>query len=164
MEFSGRSQSERKEVMVCGERISLGKAKCGISAWKYNSESEVITQSTDLTLQPQVCIQSLFHGQFQVSRLLLLKSLPTLNLQTMCCLPHSIGWDLCSFLQHCGCMGTILILVTLIIPSIHIPQKAAVPAGGTHPTSAQVLCFKGVVEWAPSTPLTQSTTRIFNQC
>lgn len=56
MEFSGRSQSKRKEVMICGGRISLGKAKCGIPAWKYNSESELITQSTDLTLQPQAHI------------------------------------------------------------------------------------------------------------
>lgn len=40
------------------------------SAWKYNSESKIISQSRDLVLQPQVPIQGLFLSQFQVNWLL----------------------------------------------------------------------------------------------
>lgn len=42
-----------------GGRISLGKANCSTPAWKYNSESELITQSTDLTAAPGTYSESI---------------------------------------------------------------------------------------------------------
>lgn len=53
--------------MTCGERVSLAIAKVWYSAWKYSSESKLISQSTDLVLQSQAPIQGLFHSQFQVN-------------------------------------------------------------------------------------------------
>lgn len=57
--------------MICGGRVSLAIAKVWYSARQYNSESKLISQSTDLVLQPQAAIQGLFHGQFQVNWFLL---------------------------------------------------------------------------------------------
>lgn len=71
MEFSRRSWSKRKQVMTCGERVSSAIAKVSYSAWKYNSESKLISQSTDLVLQPQAPVQGLFHSQFQINWFLL---------------------------------------------------------------------------------------------
>lgn len=57
--------------MICGGRGSSAKAKVWYCACKYNSESKLISQSTDLVLQPQAPIQGLLHGKFQVNWFLL---------------------------------------------------------------------------------------------
>lgn len=159
--------------MIFGGRMSLGKAKCGIPAWKYNSESN--------SPKHRPCsLRYVFRVYFMASSRFLLGTFgnwflppgPTratadtyinaeillhtsaeipankLPLQTLCCLlcwrwclSHSTGWDLCSFLQHCGCMGRTLILVPLIISSIH-PAEASRPCWGC-PTQ---LCTAAVLQ------------------
>lgn len=58
---------ENRWLLVAGlkGKASLAKAKVCHSAWKYNSEPKLFSQSIDLVLQSQAPIFCLFHHQFK---------------------------------------------------------------------------------------------------
>lgn len=163
--------------MIFWGRISLGKAKCGIPAWKYNSESELITY---LSLQPQVCVQSLFLGQFQANRFLLgtfgnwfLPPGPTTGtahifinteilLHTSAEIPAK---KLSPFADHVlpACHHLALAGICAAFFSMGKDPYPGNTDNAKHPSlrsqqsllgvpSPQLLCFKGVVKWASLSP------------